>query len=139
METIEVKITTTAKRDQKIDGVYLGLITYSIPTNGKLLFVDYVSDNPKNKMVDIKYSIHGKEKFTVKGLPADKPLDKLTDLQKLIVASSLPCIYGAIKKAATLSFAKTQLTRTAGFDRNYLGEWKLVLAMSQYTLLFNIE
>ena len=133
----KVKLTTTAKRDYKIEGMYFGTIKYHVPTNGKLLEVDYISDNPKNKMINLEFTIRGtSEKFEVKGLPADKPLDKLTSMQKFIVASTLPCIYGTVIKASTVSFAKTQLIRAADSDRDFFGEWELVLSKLQYELLF---
>ena len=132
----KITIRVTAKRDYTIDGTFIGTISY-IDGKEKIRTLTYISGDPRNKMIDISYvDIKTNKSFKIEILPMKELMSSFTEYQRLIIISSLQCIYGTIKNVRGLSFAKTKLTREFGFDRESEAEWPLELEESSYNLIF---
>jgi len=132
----KIVIRVTAKRDYKIDGTFVGTISYIEGRNTRTF--NYVSGDPRNKMIDISYTdAKTNESFKVEILPMKELMSSFTEYQRLIIVSSLQSIYGTIKNVRGLSYSKTKLTREFGFDGVSEGSWPLELEENSYNLIFN--
>lgn len=135
MKKLMITLRVTAKRDYQIDGTFIGKISY---VDGKhIRTFSYVSGDPRNKMIDISYvDTKTSKSFKVEILPMRELMSSFPEYQRLIIVSSLQCIYVTIKNARGLSFAKTKLMREFGFGRESEEEWPLELSEDSYNLIF---